>query len=114
MQARTQRARPQRCPLTRATRPARCAALVIEGAERTTVSGCSFSSLGGNALLVNRYARHTSIIGNDFQWIGDSAILVVGSSQLIDATDGDHPQHSLIEGNTIREVGGALLRHRRA
>ena len=30
--------------------------------------------------------------------------LQVGSTQLMDATDGNHPKHTLIQGNIIREV----------
>ena len=82
---------------------------MVEGAEATTIAGCTFDSLGGNGLLVSRYARHTRIRGNQFRWIGDTAVLLVGSTQMLGATDGNHPVHTVIEGNIIREVGGRGL-----
>jgi len=42
-------------------------------------------------LFVSNYARATHIIGNEFVWCGDSAVLIVGKTQLIDGTSGNNP-----------------------
>ncbi|XP_065906254.1 uncharacterized protein [Dysidea avara] len=83
----------------------RGAAVVVEGAENVTISKCLFYSPGGNGLLLNNYVRGAVIEGNEFVWVGDNAIVVVGSTQLIDGTDGNQPRGTKVIGNLVHEVG---------
>ena len=81
------------------------AALVVEGAEGVNVSNCLFYSPGGNGLLLNNYVRDAVIEGNEFVWVGDNAIVAVGSAELMDGTDGNQPRGTKVIGNLVHEVG---------
>ena len=81
------------------------AALVVEGVEGVNISNCLFYSPGGNGLLLNNYVRGAVIEGNEFVWVGDNAIVVVGSAQLMDGTDGNQPRGTKVIGNLVHEVG---------
>ena len=41
-------------------------------------------------LVVNDFNRNTTIGRNSFRKLGDSAILLIGSAELLDATGGDY------------------------
>jgi hypothetical protein len=79
--------------------------IFAEGTEGFQVVGCVFDSVGGNGLLISNYARNTSIAGNEFVWTGDSAIVVVGSTNLIDGTSGNQPIGTQVIGNLVHELG---------
>ena len=81
------------------------AALVVEGIEGVNISNCLFYSPGGNGLLLNNYVRGAVIEGNEFVWVGDNAIVAVGSAQLMDGTDGNQPRGTKVIGNLVHEVG---------
>ena len=81
------------------------AALVVEGVEGVNISNCLFYSPGGNGLLLNNYVRGAVIKGNEFVWVGDNAIVAVGSAQLMDGTDGNQPRGTKVIGNLVHEVG---------
>ena len=80
-------------------------AVRLAGTERTTISDCLFDRMGGNGLVVADYNRNTTIKGNSFRKLGDSAILLVGSAELLDTTGGDQPRFTTIEGNTAYDYG---------
>ena len=81
------------------------AAVFIEGAERVVVKDNVFDSPGGNALMVTGYARDTVVSKNEFKWVGDNVVVVLGRVDLIDATAGTQPRRTTIEGNVMREFG---------
>ena len=83
----------------------RGAAVIVEGAENVSISDSFFYSPGGNGLLLNNYVRGAVIEGNEFVWVGDNAIVAVGSTQLIDGTDGNQPRGTKVIGNLVHEVG---------
>lgn len=83
----------------------RGAALFIERAERATVAACTFARLDGNALQLSGYNRGAAIVGNDFAWIGDTAMSAWGYTDEHDGTGGDQPRGTLVKGNSCREVG---------
>lgn len=83
----------------------RGAAVVFEGAEQPLVAKSLFRAPGGNGLLLSNYVRGAQIVGNEFVYTGASAIVGMGSSQLIDGTDGNQPRGTLIEGNLAHEIG---------
>ena len=80
-------------------------ALFIEGAEIVTVDNCLFINIGGNALFLSNYIRNAVVSNNEFVWIGDSAIAAIGSSKLIDGTDGNQPRGTKVLNNLVREIG---------
>lgn len=80
-------------------------ALFIEGGENIVVDSCLFTNIGGNALFLSNYIRDAVISNNEFVWIGDSAIAAIGSSKLIDGTDGNQPRGTKILNNLVHEIG---------
>ncbi|XP_028405678.1 uncharacterized protein LOC114528250 [Dendronephthya gigantea] len=80
-------------------------ALFIEGGENVVVESCLFTNIGGNALFLSNYIRDAIISNNEFVWIGDSAIAAIGSSNLIDGTDGNQPRRTKILNNLVHEIG---------
>jgi hypothetical protein len=51
------------------------------------------------------YNRWHNISRSEFVWLGDSAVALVGRSQLADATAGDFPQDVSVTHNVMHEVG---------
>jgi len=58
-------------------------AVLIEGAEDCSLRECFFDAVGGNAVFINRYARHITVASNIFTETGESAVCLVGESHLI-------------------------------
>ena len=99
---------------------ARRGAVRIEGAERVAIDGCTFRRVDGNAVVIQGYARNVTVRGSEFHLIGENGIVSWGftadfpnASRAVpipktmgpDATDGNHPQGNLIEGNVFHEIG---------
>ena len=80
-------------------------AVFIEGAENILIEQNTFSEVGGNALFLSNYVRNATITSNEFIHMGDSAIAVVGTTQLIDGTDGNQPRGTLVINNIASEIG---------
>jgi hypothetical protein len=77
----------------------------VEGVHGLTIQQCLFDSPGGNALFLSNYVRNATIEGNEFKYTGDSAIAVVGSTELIDGTNGNQPRGTKIVNNLMHEIG---------
>ena len=85
-------------------------AVYIEGAENVTVRSCFFDQVGGNGVVVSRYARDVVVQDNEMHRIGDSGVLVVGDLKYDTATpwehlDGNYPVRTTVKGNLIHELG---------
>jgi hypothetical protein len=61
--------------------------------------------LDGNCVLLAGYTRGVHIARNEFAWIGDGAMATWGDTKDYDATGGDQPRGSVVEGNLVREIG---------
>ena len=76
--------------------------------------------MDGNAVVIQGYARNVTVRGSEFHLIGENGIVSWGftadfpnASRAVpipktmgpDATDGNHPQGNLIEGNVFHEIG---------
>jgi len=91
----------------------RMGALLFEGAEGLTVQGCTFSRNGGNALVLSGYHRGALVQGNTFRWTGGSQVVAWGRTDELadngtrgwDATAGDFPLGTQVEGNLMVELG---------
>eukprot|EP00041_Stephanoeca_diplocostata_P031274 m.971050 g.971050 ORF g.971050 m.971050 type:complete len:945 (+) comp23926_c0_seq7:45-2879(+) len=83
----------------------RGAAVVVEGAVNPVVQRCVFDAPGGNGLLLSNYVRGAVVAQNEFKYVGDTAVVLLGSTRLCDATGGNQPRASLVHGNFIHEVG---------
>ena len=83
----------------------RSASVFVEGANKFIMRNCTFDSPGGNALMLSNYIRNSVVEDNEFVWVGDSAIVLLGSTNLIDGTSGDQPRGTKILGNVVHENG---------
>ena len=90
----------------------RMGALFFEGTKNVTVSSCIFERLDGNGIMVSGYNRNTTIQGNEFAWIGSTAIAQWGYTSGAnvtgmgwDGTDGNQPRFSCILNNFVHELG---------
>jgi hypothetical protein len=91
----------------------RLGALYFEGTEELAVRNCEFERLDGNALILSGYHRAASILSSNFAWTGGSAIVAWGRTDELsdggihgyDATPGDIPHGTKVEGCIIRESG---------
>jgi hypothetical protein len=94
----------------------RGAAVFVEGAENVTVEACKFTRLGGNAIMFADYVRDAAVVDSEFVWIGDSAVATLGTTRysrtgdqtgndIMDASDGEHPERVLFQGNLVHEIG---------
>lgn len=77
----------------------------VEGADGILIRNCTFDSPGGNGLFLSNYVRNTTVVDNEFKYTGDSAIAVVGRSELIDGTSGNQPRGTKVIGNYAHEIG---------
>eukprot|EP00040_Diaphanoeca_grandis_P034838 m.217491 g.217491 ORF g.217491 m.217491 type:complete len:909 (+) comp33236_c0_seq15:2146-4872(+) len=82
----------------------------VQGAENVSVDGCVFDQIGGNGVCISEYARSVSVTNNEFNRIGDSAVLVLGATGYMNDTpwihtDGNYPINTLVSGNLAKEVG---------
>jgi hypothetical protein len=83
----------------------RLGAILAEGTVGLTVSSSLFTRLDSNAVFLSGYNRAASIVGNEFVWLGQSAIALWGRADEWDGTGGQQPRHTLIAGNIAHEIG---------
>jgi hypothetical protein len=100
-------------------------AILLDGTENIRINNCSFSCLGGNAILLSNYNKNDSVQHNDIHDIGASAVAFVGNPAAVrspafryelsvpwnemDYTTGpktnDYPQYCLVQDNLIHHIG---------
>lgn len=83
----------------------RGATVFIDGAEGITIKYCTFDQVGGNGMFLSNYVRNSSVTGCEFYACGDSAVVAVGSTELMNGTTGTYPAYNLIERNHIHDIG---------
>ena len=76
-----------------------------EGIDGLTIKNCLFDSPGGNGLFLSNYVRGAVIDGNEFKFCGESGVVLMGSADLMDGTNGNQPRGTKITGNYIHEFG---------
>jgi len=97
------------------------AAVVLSNVLKASISNCLFERLDGNGVLVRGYSRAFSLTGNEFAWMGASAVVLwgrtsscldslclsrlPGNSDGPDGRAGEQPRYSVISGNVFRELG---------
>ena len=79
--------------------------MTIEGAIGVAVRDCFFDAVGGNAVLLNKYAKNNTISGNRISFPGESGVVATGVSNMIDGTSDTFPSFNLVEGNWIHDIG---------
>ena len=83
----------------------RGAAVFVEGAVSPQVLRCNFTRTDGNALFFSNYVRYALVADSEFSFTGDNGITIIGTTQGIDGTDGNHPRNTTITRNILREIG---------
>ena len=83
----------------------RGATVFADGAERIAVVDCTFDQPGGNGVLFSRYVRNSTVSGCEFYACGDSAVALVGATDLMNGTAGSYPAYNTIERNHIHDIG---------
>jgi hypothetical protein len=91
----------------------RLGALYFEGTEGLKVDHCLFERLDGNGLMLSGYNRAAAITNSHFAYTGGTAIAAWGRTDELsdngvhgyDATAGNIPQGTHVEGNIMRESG---------
>lgn len=84
---------------------ARVAAVVLENAENITVRRCSFDQVGGNAVLLSNHVAHSVIEDSDFDHMGDSGVVSLGSAHWTYGIEPTFPIDNIIARNVFRDVG---------
>lgn len=64
----------------------------LERTENVVVANNTWRRVDGNALFLSGYNRYTEIYGNEFNYIGDSAMAAWGYTDDHDGTNGDQPR----------------------
>eukprot|EP00929_Paragymnodinium_shiwhaense_P049370 TRINITY_DN24907_c0_g1_i1.p1 TRINITY_DN24907_c0_g1~~TRINITY_DN24907_c0_g1_i1.p1 ORF type:complete len:805 (-),score=179.69 TRINITY_DN24907_c0_g1_i1:258-2672(-) len=102
----------------------RYGAVFMQGTENTVVDGCLLERLDGNAVMISGYNRNATIQNSDFAYLGGNAVVAWGYTNEtdydlhrpgiklenaphagIDGTDGDHPEGTLVQNCSAREIG---------
>jgi hypothetical protein len=80
-------------------------ALFVTGAENIHVDNCTFVRLDGNAIFLSGYSRQIAVTRSEFAYIGENAIATWGDTDEWDATSGQQPRDTLVEGNFFHDLG---------
>ena len=83
----------------------RGATVFVDGAERVAIIECTFDQPGGNGVVFSNYVRESNVSGCEFYACGDSAVALVGSTDLINGTRGSYPAYNTIERNHMHDIG---------
>ncbi len=69
-------------------------AIVFEGTENCSVSGCYLHNLGGNAVFFSNYNRNSSVAGSHITQVGASAVCFVGDPNAVRSAVFNYDVHS--------------------
>jgi len=91
----------------------RMGALLLEGVEDASIERVKMWKIGGNGVMLSKYAMRSRIVDSEFAWFGGTAVAAWGWTDEtsdggvhgIDGTGGDFPRYSMIERNVFREIG---------
>ena len=80
--------------------------LYLTNTQNITITRNLFTQLGSNGIAVIDYNDATSITLNEFVWLADSAMILVGSTNGIDGfSSPSQPANTLVQSNLIHETG---------
>jgi hypothetical protein len=80
--------------------------IYLTNTKNVTITHNFLTQLGSNGIAVIDYNEATSITLNEFVWLADSAIILVGSTNGIDGFSvASQPANTLIKSNIIHETG---------
>ena len=80
--------------------------IYLTNTRNITITHNLFTQLGSNGVALIDFNEATSITLNEFVWLADSAIILVGSTNGIDGFSvASQPSNTLIQSNLIHEIG---------
>jgi len=80
--------------------------IYLTNTKDVSITRSLFTQLGSNGVAIIDYNAFTSVTLNEFVWLGDSAIILVGSTNGIDGYSvASQPTNTLIQSNLIHETG---------
>ena len=78
----------------------------VEGAANISIDSSLFTYVATNGLVVSDWNQNISITHNEFVWMGDSAVILLGSSSGLDGvTNRNQPDLVSISHNLMHETG---------
>ena len=78
----------------------------LTNTKSITITRNILTQLGSNGIAVVDYNDATSITSNEFVWLADSAVILVGTTNGIDGFSvASQPTNTLIQSNIIHETG---------
>lgn len=80
-------------------------AVTVSGVEGVTIANCSFTDVGGSAVVVTGHALGVQVVDSSFGGAGAHSVLILGTSLLNDATGPELPRGVRVAGNSIRGAG---------
>lgn len=90
------------------------AAVVLDGVENVRIADCLFTNLDGIAIELLGYSRRVQILGNDFEFLGASAIVLWGrSSTALDESgtlSSSITLRRMVEFDSLAETCGGFCR----
>ena len=87
----------------------RGAAVFLDNTVDALITASTFTNLGGNAVTVSNYNEGATVTWSEFVWLGESAVVLLGSTSHIDAVSNrQQPVGSAVIGNLIHELGAHI------
>jgi len=79
--------------------------IYVENSENVTLSLMTFDQVGGNAVLFSNHVAWSTVADCEFIYPGDSAIVLLGSTEGLDGSSPTYPNHNFILRNHMHETG---------
>ena len=80
-------------------------ALFLDGTEDVTIDGVTVAQAGGNGIFLSNHCARTALTDNTVAGCGDSAIVLLGSTDLMNGTAPTFPTRTTVAGNLCHDVG---------
>ena len=80
--------------------------IYLTNTKNISITHNLFTQLGSNGIAVIDYNNANSITSNEFAWLADSGVILVGSTNGIDGFSvASQPTNTLLQSNLFREIG---------
>jgi hypothetical protein len=91
----------------------RIGSVFLQNTEHAKITGCSFTRIGGNGIMISAYNQYATVEQSEFAWMGGSAIGAWGWTDEtsdggihgVDGTTGTFPRYTQVLYNVFREIG---------
>lgn len=80
-------------------------AIFLDGTEDIALRNITVDQAGGNGIFLSNHAWRTTVADNTISHAGESAILLVGSTEYMNGTRNTYPAQNNITGNLCYEMG---------